>query len=71
MSYVDCDYYYLKNQIYFVLSLVFVLFQGMINNSAVDIPTLFLILGLAASYPYRKYYTKSVLEYIFFVMYYL
>jgi len=70
MSYVDCDYYYGFNQYYFVFTLCFVLLQGMLNNSCIDIPSLFLILGLAASYPYRKYYTKSVLEYIFFVIYY-
>ena len=71
MTYVDSDYYYSYNSKYFMVSLVFVLFQGMINNSCIDIPSLFLIQGLAATYPYRKLYTKTVLEYIFVVMYYL
>jgi len=43
MSYVDCDYYYSYNTKFFMVSLVFVLFQGMINNSCIDIPSLFLI----------------------------
>lgn len=43
----------------------------MLNNSCIDIPSLFLILGLASAYPYRKYYTKTVLEYTFFVIYYV
>jgi len=71
VSYVDCDYYYQFNQMFFALSLIFILFQGMINNSCIDIPSLFLILGLCAAYPYRKYYTKTVLEYTFFVIYYM
>jgi hypothetical protein len=71
MSYVDCDYYYNWNQFFFGLSLLFVLFQGMINNSCIDTPSLFLILGLISAYPYRKFYTKVVLEYTFFVIYYL
>jgi hypothetical protein len=71
MSFVDCDWYYKFNQLFFVFSLVFILFQGMLNNSCIDIPSLFLILGLAAAYPYRKYYTKTVLEYTFFVIYYV
>jgi hypothetical protein len=71
MSYVDCDFYYGFNQWFFMGSLIFVLFQGMINNSCIDTPSLFLILGLIAFYPYRKFYTKTVLEYTFFVIYYL
>ena len=71
MSYVDCDYVYSFDRYYFIFSLAFVLFQGMLNNSCIDLPSLELILGLVAAYPYRKYYTKTVLEYTFFVIYYL
>jgi len=71
MSYVDCDYFYQSDKWYFMFALAFVLFQGMINNSCIDFPSLDMILGLAAAYPYRKYYTKTVLEYTFFVIYYL
>jgi hypothetical protein len=70
-THVDSEYFHKKNQVFFLFSILFVLFQGMLNNSCADIPSLLMILALMSAYPYRKQYTKSFLQYTFFVMYYL
>jgi hypothetical protein len=70
-NFVDSYHYFTWDRIFFVLSLLSTLFQAMVNNSAADIPSLFFILIMFATYMFRKTFTKIYLQYTFFVMYYL
>jgi len=71
VNFVDSHHFYTWNTTFFILSIILVLFQAMVNNSASDIPSLFFILILFATYMFRKKYTKVYLQYTFFVIYYL
>ena len=69
--FIDSDHFYNFNRIFFVMIILFELFQAMIFNSCSDIPTLFMLLVMFAFYAYRKVYTKSFLQYTFFVVYFI
>lgn len=69
--YVDSYFFYGMNQFFFVVSLLFTLFQAMTFNSCSDIPTLFLVLMIFATYAYRRTNRVAIFQYIFFVVYYI
>jgi hypothetical protein len=54
VNFIDSHHFYSWNATFFVLSIILELFQAMVNNSASDIPSLFFILILFATYMFRK-----------------
>mmetsp|Transcript_21580 Transcript_21580/g.33239 ORF Transcript_21580/g.33239 Transcript_21580/m.33239 type:complete len:491 (-) Transcript_21580:2754-4226(-) len=68
-NFVDCEWFYNKNQMFFGLALLFQLFEAMSYNSCSDIPSLFMILLLFAFYAVRKKYSVAYRKYSFFVVY--
>lgn len=69
--FVDSDHFYRYNQKFFIGLILFELFQAMVFNSCSDIPTLFMLLALFASYAYRKVYTRAFLQYTFLLVYFI
>jgi len=69
--YVDSNYFYLWNRVFFVLILLFELSQSMAYNSCSDIPALLMILVMFAFYAYRKANTRLFLQYTFIVVYFI
>ena len=61
VNFLDSHHFYSWNPVFFVLSMILTLFQAMVNNSASDIPSLFFILILFATYTFRKQFTKYYL----------
>ena len=70
-NFLDSDHFYRQNQKFFLGIILFELLQSMVFNSCSDIPTLFMLLVLFASYAYRKVYTRAFLRYTFVLVYYI
>lgn len=70
-NFVDSDHFYQLNRKFFMLTLLFQLFEAMAFNSCSDIPALFMILLLLAFYAFRKKYSIHYRQYSFFVIYFI
>ena len=69
--FVDTNFFYKLNQKFFIVVILFSLFQAMVYNACSDIPNLFLLLLMFAFYAYRKVYTRQFLQFTFLVVYFI
>ena len=69
--FLNSDHFFSFNQVFFVLLILFTLLQAMMFNSCSDIPSLFMLLVMFATYALRKNFTTQFLKYTFFVVYFI
>jgi len=70
-SFVDNDWFYKRNQLFFMGALLFQLLQSMSFNNCADVPTLFMLLILCALYPLRRQMTYFYRLFCFIIIYWI
>lgn len=70
-NFLDCRWFHLKCEKYFIAAIICQLIQSMGYNGLFDIPSLLLILGVFGFYSFRKTYPHGFQLFLFFSMYYI